>query len=199
METPDSIHAFWFGEGGDDAATLARQSALWWGKQEAADALIRQRFGPWVEAMADGRLDDWAATPRGRLALILLADQFTRNMYRDQGRAFACDPRARAWSREAIVSGLHLAYRPLERVFLYLPLEHAEDRADQAESVRLFAALAAEATPPTQSSFDSFLDFARRHQAIIDRFGRFPHRNRALGRNTTADEAAFLQQPGSSF
>ncbi len=215
MDNPDTIHRFWFGAdtdlgdaagdavGGDwgagDAAVIARQSALWWGKRAAVDAEIGRRFAPLVERAATGALDDWLATPRGRLALILLTDQFPRNIWRGSARAFACDALALRWSRDAIAAGIDRACRPLERVFLYLPLEHAEERTAQAEAVRLFAALAEEVAPALRPHFAGYLDYARRHQAVIARFGRFPHRNALLGRASTAAEAEFLRQPGSSF
>jgi uncharacterized protein (DUF924 family) len=214
MEDPDTIHRFWFGaearpggdtedgsgdDASDTAAIIARQSALWWGKRAALDAEIRRRFAPLVERAAAGELDAWLGTPRGRLALILLTDQFPRNIWRGSARAFAFDALARRWSEEAVAAGLDRGCAPLERVFLYLPLEHAEDHAAQAEAVRLFTALAEEVAPALRPQFAGYLDYARRHQAVIARFGRFPHRNALLGRSSTAAEAEFLRQPGSSF
>jgi uncharacterized protein (DUF924 family) len=199
MEDADSIHAFWFGDADDDGKVIARQSALWWKKQPEVDAEIGRRFTALVGQAACGALDHWLASPRGRLALILLTDQFPRNTWRGTAAAFAFDTQARRWALEIIRSGADAAYRPVERVFLYLPLEHAEDRADQAEAVRLFTALAGNVPAALRHYFDDYLDYARRHQAIIERFGRFPHRNAALGRSTTAEEATFLTQPGSGF
>ena len=199
MDTPETISAFWFGTDADEAGTIATQSALWWRKRDEIDAAIRERFEHLVIQAGNGQLDSWLQTPRGRLALILLTDQFPRNIYRDSARAFAFDARALGWSKTAIALGSDRQCRPVERVFLYLPLEHSEHRDDQAESVRRFEALAAAAGPAVKSSFDSFLDFARRHREIVDRFGRFPHRNVALGRQSTAAETAFLKQPGSRF
>lgn len=199
METPDTIHAFWFGPHADDAEVIARQSALWWRKQAAVDAAIGQRFSPMVQQAAFGQLDTWLGGLRGRLALVLLTDQFPRNIWRGSAAAFAFDTLARRWAKEAIQLGLDLEARPVERLFLYLPLEHSEDLADQRESVRLFDALAGSVPSALRPGFDGYVDFARRHLDIIERFGRFPHRNAALGRATTAEEAAFLRQPGSSF
>ena len=199
MDTPDTLHAFWFGTSPQDAEVIARQSALWWQKQPAVDTEIRKRFAPLVERAATGELDSWLGELRGRLALILLTDQFPRNIWREQAAAFAFDVLALRWAKEALALGLDTRARPIERVFLYLPLEHSENLADQQHAVRLFDALAASVSSELRPAFDGFLDYARRHLEIIERFGRFPHRNAALGRETTAAEADFLRQPGSRF
>jgi uncharacterized protein (DUF924 family) len=205
MDTPATIHAFWFGpaaDQADDTDIVARQSALWWKKQPEVDAEIRMRFAPLVARAAVGELDGWlsgASGVRGRLALILLTDQFPRNIWRGQAAAFAFDVLALRWAKETIARGLDLEARPLERVFLYLPLEHSENLADQRDAVRLFDTLAAGAAPVARPAFAGYLDYARRHLEIIERFGRFPHRNAALGRETSAEEAEFLRQPGSGF
>ena len=199
MDTPDTLHAFWFGTSPQDAEVIASQSALWWQKQPAVDTEIRKRFAPLVERAATGELDSWLGELRGRLALILLTDQFPRNIWRDQAAAFAFDVLALRWAKEALALGLDTRARAIERVFLYLPLEHSENLADQQHAVRLFEALAASVSTELRPAFDGFLDYARRHLEIIDRFGRFPHRNAALGRETTAAEAEFLRQPGSRF
>jgi uncharacterized protein (DUF924 family) len=153
---------------------------------------VRRRFGSCVEAALAGALPaTWAGEP---LAEILLLDQFTRNIFRGTPRAFAGDARALALARTLVDSGIHLTLHPLQRWFAYLPLEHAEDAVAQDESVRLFGALAA-ADPARAGA----LDYARRHREIVQRFGRFPHRNTILGRTSSAEETAFLQQPGSGF
>lgn len=202
MDTPATIHAFWFGataDADDEAAIIARQSALWWKKQPEVDGEIRRRFAPLVGRTAVGELDDWLASPRGRLALILLSDQFPRNIWRGQAAAFAFDVLALRWAKQTVARGLDRDARPIERVFLYLPLEHSEDLADQREAVRLFDALTDEVAPKQRPAFADYLDYARRHLEIIERFGRFPHRNAALGRETSPEEAEFLRQPGSRF
>ena len=202
MDTPATIHAFWFGataDEDDEAAIIARQSALWWKKQPAVDAEIRQRFAPLVGRAAVGELDDWLRSPRGRLALVLLTDQFPRNIWRGQAAAFAFDVLALRWAKEALARGLDAGLRPIERVFLYLPLEHSENLADQREAVRRFDTLAIAVEPALRTAFAGYLDYARRHLEIIERFGRFPHRNAALGRETSPEEAEFLRQPGSRF
>lgn len=199
METLENILSFWFGTETDDARVAARQAALWWRKDARTDADIRARFASTVELALQDQLRHWLATPRGRLAAIVLADQFPRNIYRDTPRAFAGDALALSWCREGLEQGADQVLRPIERVFFYLPLEHSESLADQDESVRRFEALLAGVAPELQKIFQTYLDFACRHREIIARFGRFPHRNRILGRTTTPEEAQFLQQPGSGF
>lgn len=190
----------WFGDEADDVLRATRQAPLWWGKSSETDALLASRFGELVEAAAKGSLAHWADIPSGRLALILLLDQLPRNIHRGTPAAFAQDPLARDLCLKGLSIGVDKSLSPLARVFFYLPLEHAESREQQARSVALFEALAAEqANTPAQATFAGFADFARRHQVIIERFGRFPHRNDILGRTSTQEEAAFLQQPGSSF
>ena len=191
---------FWFGDDSGDAPRAARQAPLWWGKSSETDALLAHRFGELAQAAAEGDLAHWAEVPVGRLALILLLDQLPRNIHRDTPAAFAQDAKARDLCLRGLSLGADKALSPLARVFFYLPLEHAESREQQARSVALFEALAdEEAAGPAQSTFAGFADFARRHQVIIERFGRFPHRNAILGRASTEEEAAFLLQPGSGF
>ena len=191
---------FWFGDDSGDAPRAARQAPLWWGKSRETDALLAHRFGELAQAAAEGSLAHWAEVPVGRLALILLLDQLPRNIHRAAPAAFAQDARARDLCLRGLSLGADKALSPLARVFFYLPLEHAESREQQARSVALFEALAAEqADGPARETFEGFADFARRHQVIIQHFGRFPHRNAILGRTSTPEEAEFLQQPGSGF
>lgn len=199
MENPASIIEFWFGLDADDKLTADRQAKLWWSKNEMLDAAMRERFGPWLDKAAASRLDDWAESAAGRLALILLTDQFPRNIHRGTPQSFAYDALARAWCKEGLREGVHTTLRPIERVFFYLPLEHSESLADQEQAVALFAELLDGAPAAHRETFQNFYDFAVRHQEVIRRFGRFPHRNSILGRVSTAEEAAFLQQKGSSF
>ena len=199
METPETVRAFWFGEHADDAEAARSQAGLWWAKSEQTDEAIRSRFGELVVAAGQGRLCSWLASPGGRLALILLTDQFTRNIYRGKPEAFAFDAAARRWCLEGLRAGADRGLRPVERVFFYLPLEHSEERDHQEQSVQLFTALAEQVRPEWQEVFGGFLDFARQHLEIIARFGRFPHRTEILGRVSTDDELAFLEKPGSSF
>lgn len=199
MEAQDAILKFWFGANSDAVAIAQAQSKLWWAKDGETDAAIKLRFEADVMKAACGELDAWADTPSGCLALILLTDQFPRNIYRDCAQAFAYDALANAWCKAGIRQGFDQKLRPIERVFFYLPLEHAESLVDQEQAVRLFERLAAEAAPSERETFDGFLDFARRHARIIARFGRFPHRNAMLGRASTPQEIEFLKEKGSSF
>jgi uncharacterized protein (DUF924 family) len=200
METSDTIREFWFGTALEDAAGTARERArLWWSKNPEVDAAIRQRFESCVIKAGSGELDHWASNAQDRLALILLTDQFPRSIYRDVARAFAFDAKALSLAHTGIDAGFDVALRPLEKVFFYLPLEHSESLADQQRSVSLFQKLVDEANPDQKPTFAEYLDFAARHRDIISRFGRFPHRNKALGRISTPEELLFLQQPGSGF
>jgi uncharacterized protein (DUF924 family) len=197
--TIEAILDFWFGSDPDDGAVAKEKAALWWSKNSEIDAEIRQRFENLVTRAAGGELADWGATPRGRLALILLTDQFPRNIYRGSPSAFAHDAKALAWSNDGIEQGLDLKLRPIERVFFYLPLEHAESLEHQEQSVKHFSGLVALVGPELKETFEEYLNFAVRHRDIIARFGRFPHRNKILGRVSTPEEIAFLNEPGSSF
>ncbi|WP_084619085.1 DUF924 family protein [Thalassobaculum salexigens] len=171
---------FWFTECSEED---------WFKKSDAFDATLRDRFGTAHEAAAQGQLDGWAETADGRLALILLLDQMSRNLFRGSARAFAQDPAALALARRAIAEGDHVGATRERRLFLYLPFEHSENPADQALCLALFVAL----------GDDGLTDYADRHKVIVDRFGRFPHRNEVLGRESTPAERAFLQEPNSSF
>jgi uncharacterized protein (DUF924 family) len=198
-ETAESIREFWFGSDADDAAVAAQKSKLWWAKSDAADIEIRTRFQTSTLAAANSALDAWSATPSGILALILLTDQFPRNMYRGRPESFSFDPIALHWSLHALESGFAALLRPIERVFLYLPLEHAESLTLQDRAVHLYENLLDDAPTEQQSTFSGFINFAMRHRDVIARFGRFPHRNAILGRSSTEEEIAFLKTAGSSF
>lgn len=187
----DEVLDFWFPPAPGPCAARAE----WFRKDPDFDSRILLRFGALVGQALAGGLRDWdGAGPHGSLARILLLDQFTRNAYRDTPAAFGGDAQALAAALALVDGGADLALPPWRRAFVYLPFEHAEDAAMQARAVALFSRLA-EAEP----GFDGMLDFARRHRDVIARFGRFPHRNRILGRASTAPELAFLGQPGSGF
>ena len=183
---------FWFGPADDPQHRLPRPQ--WFVKDDAFDAQIRQRFGGLIERALDGETGHWAAEVEGALAQIVVLDQFTRNAYRGSARAFAGDVRALAAARALVTSGQERALSGVQRQFVYLPFEHAEDLTAQRESLRLFAQL--ERDDP---AVGELLVWAQRHHDIVERFGRFPHRNAALGRVSTPEELAFLQQPGSGF
>jgi uncharacterized protein (DUF924 family) len=198
-ETPSTILAFWFGNLPDDKAVADQQSALWWKKNPVTDAAMRERFETCVRQAAAHALDHWATTPAGRLALILLTDQFPRNIYRSTPQSFAFDAQARDLCKQGLRQGDHAALRPIEKAFFYLPLEHAETIDDQRRAVALYRALRDEAPPSHRATFDGFLRSALRHEDVIVRFGRFPHRNAILGRTSTPEELVFLRQKASSF
>jgi len=183
---------FWFLPPDNPGHGQARPE--WFRKDDDFDAQIRTRFGSLVERAIEGGLREWEANPRGALARILLLDQFTRNIYRDTPRAFAGDAQALALAVALTGQGGDQKLDPMLRAFVYLPFEHAEDLAMQAHAVELFQQLS-----QAHDGFDSMLDFAQRHQEVIARFGRFPHRNAILERVSTPEEAAYLQQPGSGF
>lgn len=177
---PTDILTFWFQD------TAPKQ---WWQVDPAFDALIATRFGALLEQAARCELHAWRDTPQGRLAEVIVLDQCSRNIHRGTPLAFAQDPLALALAQEAVRQGAHLALNPTECSFLLLPFMHSESAAIHVEAERLYRAFAPEDN----------LDFELRHKAIVDRFGRYPHRNAILGRASTAEELAFLQQPGSSF
>ena len=195
----EHILDFWFGPRSGDSVTANRQAGLWWSKDPDVDADIRARFEKLIQAAADGQYADWHQHARGRLALIILLDQFSRNIWRDTPKAFRFDALARQWCKEGLAARQDTQLRPVERVFFYLPLEHSEDRDDQQRSVILFRELAASAPTDAMNTFAFFLNYALQHQDIIDKYGRFPHRNKILGRESTPEETAFLKEPGSSF
>jgi len=185
------LQSFWFGELEDGYPRESRQ-ALWFGGGPEVDAEIRERFGAAVEAALDGGFRDWEGNARGELALVLLLDQMTRNIYRGDARAFTGDTRARAIVVDALAQGRDLQLAPVERAFFYLPLEHSERLADLERCVELFEALLALAPPAQRGAAESQLDYAVRHRAVIARFGRYPYRNAVLGRTSTPEELAWL-------
>ncbi len=173
----DEVLAFWFADPG-----------RWWKKDPAFDAEIRDRFLTLHEAVARGEREDWLGTARGALAYVIVLDQFSRNLFRGSSLSFACDARAIAAARGALENGFDPRLSSDERSFLYMPFMHSEDIADQERCVQLFA-----------SQHPQSLSFAERHRDIVRRFGRFPHRNALLGRQSTPDELEFLKEPGSAF
>ena len=197
----DEVIAFWFGTVEVPPPAIV---ARWYAKDAAFDAEIRNRFGDLHAAAEHGELSDWRGSARGDLALLVVLDQFSRNLFRDDARAFQHDAAALAVARELLRSNRSRALTYHQRVVALLPFQHAEDRAVQADGVAAYEALAAEARAANApaavvSVIENSLDYAKRHQVIVERFGRFPHRNAVLGRDSTPEELAFLQEPGSSF
>lgn len=195
----DELLRFWFGEDADSTTTAEAQAELWWGRSPATDELLQERFGAAASAAAAGVLDHWTGSPRGRLALILLLDQLPRAIHRGTPAAFATDAKALETARRGLDSGADRLLRPIERVFFYLPFEHSERLADQDLSVALFRGLRDAVPEQQRGPFTTFLDYAERHREVIARFGRFPHRNALLKRDSTTEEIEFLAEPGSSF
>jgi uncharacterized protein (DUF924 family) len=197
MHDPDAqqVLDFWFGTA-DDPGHL-RQRPQWFRKDPAFDASIAERFGSLIERALAGGIDDWAAplqAPLPALARVIVLDQFTRNAFRGSARAFAGDAMASQTARALVASGLDRKLTGVQRMFVYLPFEHAEDRAHQRTSLQLFEQLGRD-----EPALAGLLEWAQRHHDIVERFGRFPHRNAALGRASSSDELEFLQQPGSGF
>jgi uncharacterized protein (DUF924 family) len=199
METAETILRYWFGTDAADAAIIREKSALWWKKDPKVDEEIRRRFELLLAEEMRGVLESWSTGPRGHLARILLCDQFPRNMYRGKPGSFMYDARARQLARAALDRDWDRPLRPVERMFVYLPFEHSEDRQNQSLSIRLFTALHDGVSPDLKQTTLNFLDFAKKHHKIIDRFGRYPHRNAILGRASTPEEIEFLKQSDSSY
>ncbi|WP_426073626.1 DUF924 family protein [Janthinobacterium sp. DSP2-3-3] len=183
---------FWFLP--PDNPDYGQSRVAWFRKDDGFDAQIRARFGALIDAAIEGGLRAWDATPHGALARLIVLDQLTRNVYRGTPRAFAGDALALALAVSMTEQRLDQQLAPMLRAFAYLPFEHAEDLAMQARAVELFQLLS-----QAQPGFDGMLDYAQRHQEVIARFGRFPHRNAILARPSTPEEVEFLRQPGSSF
>ncbi len=180
IKTPDEVFAFWFGE-------LTRKD--WFEKNDALDEAMRKHFAATHLSLARGELDPWRTSPEHRLAAVIVLDQLSRNLYRGTPLAFAVDWLALREARQAIEVGADMAVLPEQRGFFYLPFEHSETLADQDRSVQLFTLL----------GDADYLDYAERHRAVIREFGRFPHRNALLGRESTAAELEYLARPGAGF
>ncbi len=191
MSQANEILEFWFGK--PDEADYGKPRKVWFTKNSAFDEEVRSRFLKDYQQAASGQLDAWKATPQGCLALIILLDQFPRNMFRGQPQAFATDPQALAYAKYAVAQGFDKQLLPLQRQFVYLPFEHSENLEHQHQCVELFSTL------KDEPDCASCIDYAHRHFKVIEQFGRFPHRNQILGRETTPEESEFLRQPGSSF
>lgn len=199
MSSQAEILAFWFGDNPDDLQVIDEKSSLWWGKDKTADEDIKNRFTTSLESLIAGSLAHWKETPHGLLAMIILVDQFSRNIHRGHPASYAQDEIAQSLCREGLARKMDLQLRSIEKVFFYMPLEHAESMELQKLSVELFGKLLIPMSGQYYEKFNRYVDFAARHYDIIARFGRFPHRNRVLGRQSTREEMEFLQLPGSSF
>ncbi len=200
MSEIDEVLEFWFGVSGADGSLDPAKQKMWFGDGRNHDAGIRDRFGALHKLAGRGELDsEWTATPRGTIALVVVLDQFSRHIHRGTPAAFAQDAAARRLATAAVDRQTDRGLIPAQRAFLYMPFEHAEDIEMQRLAVRCFDGLARTVPEAQREAYESFLDYAQRHLAIIERFRRFPHRNKILGRASTPAEIAFLKQPGSSF
>ena len=189
---PDAILDFWFADGLRTGWPAQEMNAVWFGADPALDADIKTRFGAQVLQALAGGLTHWERRLTSRLALVILLDQFTRNVFRGTGQAFAGDARAQRLVLQTLENGEDRQLPRVGRVFLYMPLMHAENAALQARCVACFSRLVKDAPEVLKPQLQGNLDFARQHQDIIARFGRFPYRNAALGRISTPEEAIFL-------
>ena len=190
---------FWFGPLDENGAPKENRFPLWFESNPKTDQTIKERFADDLAKAKQGDLHHWADTAKGRLALIVVLDQFTRNIYRGSGEAFASDHLARDLSATGIDCGHDKQLGVYERAFFYMPLEHSESMADQDRCIEVFTSLKEEARPAVQEAATRFLDFAHSHRAIIERFGRYPHRNVLLDRPSTPEELAWLNEGGETF
>lgn len=195
----EDLLEFWFADAGSDADAVERRNQVWFRSDPGFDRECIEKFGALLEAAAAGDLEHWKASPRGRLAIIVLLDQLSRNIHRGSAIAYQQDDRALAACLEGIELGHDLALTPIERSFFYLPMEHAEDRLMQEMSVKHFEELAEAAPESLRKQLDSNVEYARQHRDIVERFGRFPHRNAVLGRTSTAEEEAYLADDAPRF
>ena len=188
----ETILAFWFKEHELTAPQIDRRMDIWFGEDPVFDHEIEKEFADDVNLASEGKLDHWAAEPHGRLALILLIDQFRRNIHRNTAKAFSKDRLALKLCVEGAVEKKDKGLTPIQRVFFYMPLQHAESAKVQAKSVALYNRLAESVSPTDQETFLTVAQFAELHKDIIDQFGRFPHRNKLLGRENTPEEDEYL-------
>lgn len=199
MLTASDIHEFWFGSDLDDPESIASQCEMWFQSKTHHDELITRKFETQVELALKTQLKEMEESPKSLLSLILLLDQFPRNIYRGTPKAFQGDSLALGYSLDLIEKGLDTQFHPLEKTFIYLPLEHAEDLNIQRVSVEKFTELEKLKPQLHEELFSEFLRYAILHMKIVEKFGRFPHRNMILGRESTSDELQFLASGGPDF
>lgn len=195
----DAILDFWFREQELSAPQIDRRMDVWFGADEVFDLECKKEFSDDVELASEGKLDHWAHEPRGRLALILLLDQFRRNIFRNTAEAFSKDKAALKLCVEGAMEKKDQGLAPIQRAFFYMPLQHAESAKVQAKSVELFTKLAESVSRTYRETFETIAQFAELHRDIIDRFGRFPHRNKLLNRPNTAEEDEYLSGDSPDF
>lgn len=201
MADPDiqRVLDFWFQPGSMDQPTIDSRMDRWFTADAVTDALIRTEFGPLVEKASKGQLDGWTGTPEGRLALIVLLDQFRRHIYRGTPKAFSRDAHALKLCVEGAATGAYKSLGPFQQAFYFMPLQHAESLKIQERSVKIYEGLVAGVSDTLKATFSTFAQFAELHHDIVKSFGRFPHRNKTLGRSNTPEEAEFLGSGASAF
>jgi len=197
LETPESVLAFWIGDAAGSPEVAKEKNKLWFRKAFATDALIAKRFLPTLVALASGLAYEWAvASPRGRLAAIIAMDQFPRNIFRGTAAAFELDPRALDLATHGLMLAQDMELTSIERQFFYMPLEHSERLSDQTLCVEAFKSALADAPEGFKPAMEDELDYAEKHKAVIEQFGRFPHRNQILGRTSSLEEMTHLRVEG---
>jgi uncharacterized protein (DUF924 family) len=199
MDDHKDILQFWFGDATEAPAKAEARMSLWFDASPEVDGEMRARFSAAVEAAARGGRASWARAPRPALALVVLLDQFPRNIWRGTARAFAQDGQALAVARQAVAAGFVPALAPIEQAFLTFPFQHSESLEAQHESLRVLGEIVATAPADWRPLLEGFLPYAERHFQLIERFGRFPHRNAVLGRVTTNEEQTYLDRGGETF
>ena len=195
----EEILTFWFKEQALTAPQIDRRMDIWFGSDPVFDHEVTEQFGNDTELACTGQLDFWAELPRGRLALIILIDQFRRNIHRGTKKAFSKDMLALKLCVEGAMKKREQDLAPIEKVFFYMPLQHAESRKVQAKSVEIYRRLAQSVSPTYRETFETILQFAELHKDIVDQFGRFPHRNRLLDRENTPEEDEYLSTDAPDF
>ena len=201
MTHPDirRVLDFWFQPGTMDQPTIDSRMDRWFTADAVTDAVLRNEFGPLVEQASKGQLDAWAATPEGRLALILMLDQFRRSIFRGTPKAFSRDPHALKLCVEGAMKGDYKTLNPFQQAFYFMPLQHAESLKIQERSVKIYEGLVTGVSDTLKATFATFAQFAELHHDIVESFGRFPHRNKTLGRANTAEEQEYLGAGAPSF
>ena len=195
----DAILSFWFKEKDLSAPQIDQRLNIWFGEDPVFDHECKKEFADDVQMASDGKLDHWAHEPRGRLALILLLDQFRRNIYRNTAEAFAMDKAALKLCVQGAMEKKDKGLAPIQKAFFYMPLQHAESRKVQAKAVDIFNRLAEAVSPTYRETFETIAQFAELHRDIIEQFGRFPHRNKVLGRQNTPEEGEYLAGDSPDF
>ena len=199
IEWPDEVHRFWFENTLDDPDAAEARNAVWFGSSSEFDAAVRRRFESTTAAAARGDLANWEREARSAVSLVIVLDQFPRNIHRGTRAAFAHDPLALAATRRAVAAGYLDALSTPERAFLLMPYQHVEDAGAQREGLRLFERMHAEAPPAWRDFAGGVLDYALQHLEIVERFGRFPHRNAILGRSSSSEEREYLDSSPEAF